>query len=70
MNAFDLQDEFDRYRSEGGLALFPTWCAHYADDYGCDGEWLAEDYLRVVRRHENADTSPRSEEHTSELQSQ
>ena len=57
MTAFDLQGEFDRYRAFGGRAHFVTWCARYGEDYDCDAEWLADDYLRIVRRHENADTT-------------
>lgn len=57
MNAFDLRDEWERYRAEGGRFSFSQWCARYGEDYGCDAEWLAEDWLSVVRRHEDADTT-------------
>lgn len=53
MDAFDLHDDYRRHRAKGGREHFPAWCARYGDDYGCDAEWLAEDYLRVVRRHED-----------------
>lgn len=58
MTAFDLQDEFDRYRAAGGRHCFVTWADRYGDDYDCDGAWLAEDYLSVVCRHEDAGTTP------------
>ncbi len=57
--AFDLQDGYDRYRSEGGRGSFAAWSRGMDDRYGCNAEWLVEDYLRVVRKCEddNATTS-------------
>ena len=54
MNAFDLHEEFLRYQREGGRVSFGAWADRYGDDYGCDGAWLAEDYLSAWRHHEDA----------------
>ena len=53
MNAFDLHDEYVRYQREGGWCSFTMWAGRYGDDYGCDGAWLAEDYLSAWRHHED-----------------
>ncbi len=58
MNAFDLHEQWQRYRDEGGRKTFTFWCGRYGDHYGCDAEWFAEDYLSFVLRHEDADTTP------------
>jgi hypothetical protein len=53
VNAFDLHDEYVRYQREGGRHSFTMWAGRYGDDYGCDGAWLAEDYLSAWRHHED-----------------
>ncbi len=53
MNAFDLHEEFQRYQREGGIRHFDQWADRYGEDYGCDGAWLAADYLSAWRHHED-----------------
>ena len=49
---FDLHEDWELYRADGGRHTFVLWCARYGGNYGCDAEWFAEDYLSVVVLYE------------------